>query len=217
VPFELRLMTITQTVPNADPNRAQYPSMITAYKNPAVPPVQDTADPAVQIGRVFDAIGVKPAPNDYVAGNCRYDPIPFGLDTTGTSFAGISARVDDPNPHPNYGVIGNDPPNEAVLTGVTASEQVLCRYIDPDDVHGTCIRLENPNGVPAYANAMPAPTEGNGPFRYNGSAPLPRRAVVSVAVRFRNNKRIPFQFNTQTMEVSLEKLVQFQSLDRRIR
>lgn len=78
------------------------------------------------------------------------------------------------NLHANYDNLGNDPPTQLALTQPSvgtpgqswpqANDRVLASYVDPDSVHGTCVRLENnlnsdatkwqPNRYRRYLNAM---------------------------------------------------------------
>ncbi|HEY9720870.1 MAG TPA: prepilin-type N-terminal cleavage/methylation domain-containing protein [Oscillatoriaceae cyanobacterium] len=139
------------------------------------------------------------------------------------------------------------PSNQALgYAGVTSTDRVLVSYIDPDDVSGTCIRLLNtiaPQGHAVKASAAnakyrpylnayisnPQSTADvgflydtynnilNAPLLTANGAGMPTRAFISITVRFRNNSQVPFQFATENMELDLDNLTKYQSLDRRSR
>jgi hypothetical protein len=48
-------------------------------------------------------------------------------------------------------------------------------------------------------------------------APLPRRALISIATRYRNDSKIDFQFANDSVELDLENLIHYQSINRRSR
>lgn len=157
------------------------------------------------------------------------------LDAAGTLMAlatpASGPRVRLGQPHPNFGYIGNDPPTQDALntrgewTGVgfgparAITDVVLARYVDPDSVGGTCVRLANGNralGIPAvvpgsdrnYVNAYA------GPQRWRPGLQLPKRALVSVATRYRTARRIPFSFGSESVEVELTAMNRFHVVDR---
>jgi prepilin-type N-terminal cleavage/methylation domain-containing protein len=211
------------------------------------------------------------APFDYAPGTVNYDPIPvtFSLDaakalqtaqTTNRGALGTvngsGARVAGAH-HDHYGKIGNDPPNQQALSTRLAgappiTDKVLASWVDPDSVHGTCVRLLNTIGLApglpnAAENAHP-PRGGFGEYRrylnayggeylYNhyrsvvvaGGVPdysvtgldtgpgIPKRALVSIATRYRNDSRVDFQYASDQIEIDLENLVRYQSINRRSR
>lgn len=154
-----------------------------------------------------------------------------GAGVTTTIFAS-GERVRGGGAHPNYNNIGNDPPTNAALgdrlAGPQPSDKVIASYIDPDSVPGTTIKLGNNSQIPPVAqpwfNAYVGhPSSGfrghlwnmNNPVGGNeGTIQPPQRAFISITTRFRNNRRIPFQFATETAEVNLETLVSYQTMSR---
>ena len=157
------------------------------------------------------------------------------LNAAGTLMAGVTAasgsRVRLSPPHPNFGYIGNDPPSQDALnyrgewTGVgfgparAITDVVLARYVDPDSVGGTCVRLANGNralGIPAvvpgsdrnYVNAYA------GPQRWRPGLQLPKKALVSVVTRYRTARRIPFSFGSESIEVELTAMNRYHVVDR---
>ena len=155
------------------------------------------------------------------------------------------------NIHSNFSNIGNDPPDDAVFTkadtfystltpgqpGINngqslgnslagaptrCSDVVIARYIDPDDVHGTCVRLNNPTATAAvrpYYNAYTTlhdTTGGSGAapddrgYLYRSGLGAPSRIFLSVATRYRSSNSVPFQFATSSVELDLEQLNRYQ-------
>lgn len=207
-------------------------------------------------GRRADTTSVVPPPFDLESNNANYDPIPLPmLDQTYAQYASTGAsgaRIRGGGPlarlHCNWGNVGNDPPSHEALqaraqwTGTGYGEavrpvrdQLLASYIDPDSVHGTCVRLGNDwvrnnngdigllargEGAPRpYVNATGGP-QTYSPRFWNANNPLtvgpPRRALISVATRFRYTKQTPFAFATESVEVELEALNRFQDMSFRI-
>ncbi|MEB3285206.1 MAG: prepilin-type N-terminal cleavage/methylation domain-containing protein [Candidatus Sericytochromatia bacterium] len=111
-------------------------------------------------------------------------------------------------------------------------DQVLASYIDPDSIHGTSVRLGNDwvrdvntgdigliargeNAPRPYVNATGGP-QTYSPRFWHPDNPLtvgpPRRALISVATRFRYSRQTPFAFATESVEVELESLNRFQDM-----
>lgn len=252
IPFELRVLTIPGVESDSNMVRA------TGHR------------------QLADGSVPKP-PYDYVAGSINYHPVPINWETdpavipkADTFRVGVSRRLEPAPaapvaaggarvaaagaiPHPNYNNIGNDPPTNEVLTkatlgGVRPRDVVLASYVDPDSVHGTCVRLLNtlgtsphaaalgevPHVVPGpmgeyrkylnayggeflynhYAALMPNPLPvGVQPWDVTRGASIPRRALVSVSTRYRTDSRVKFNFATETIELDLENVVRFQTLN----
>lgn len=121
-------------------------------------------------------------------------------------------------------LVGFSFPATNTLDG-NASDRVLARWIDPDNPDGTFVRFENsrtdPKGmVPQGGGAASAtgPLNGQaryvdtieGGYQYNGNAPLPTRALVSITTRYRTGRDIPFVFTTKSQDVSLEASYNYQ-------
>jgi hypothetical protein len=153
--------------------------------------------------------------------------------------------------HGNWNNVGNDPPSElcfanrqyydqaanngqgALLAARDVTDVSIASYIDPDSVHGTCVRLGNDwlrksgnVGLIAKGEANPRPYVNamGGPQKYQPSwwnadnpdvlAQPPKRALVSVSTRFRYTRQTPFAFATESVEVDLEALERFQTTAR---
>jgi hypothetical protein len=236
IPFELRLLSIRNiSAAVGAPTAPLWGRQVYGEPGPA---------PANQI--------VPPVPWDFALGTCNYDPIQLADDPTAQAlitapgflpFSGPmyvpsigghdSQRINGGGPHTNFGALGNDPPTAAVFTtflpgfnaGNSISDRVLCRYIDPDNVNGTCIRFENPyvaqagfphpvaaGGSPSLAGDRRYVDTIEGGFQYNANINLlPRRALVSVTTRYRTGKDLPFIFSTKSEEVSLEAAANYQN------
>ncbi|MFN3431139.1 MAG: type II secretion system protein [Candidatus Sericytochromatia bacterium] len=246
IPFELRVLTVPGVEADRDGNR-------------------DTAQRILADGTL-----PKP-PYDYMPNNINYHPVPIphfpGTANTASYLAAAQRRLERPpapmanaggarvrngsgQTHPNFNNIGNDPPSQAVfdhprLGDARPNDKVLAQYVDPDNVHGTCVRLLNTLGAaPTSADqreAFHAPPPAFGEYRrylnaYGGEflynhyaslvqsppaaawntamgATLPRRALLSVATRYRTDSRVPFQFASEIIELDLENIVRFQSLN----
>lgn len=226
IPFELRLLTISNVPARKTLSPDNYPA--------DMPTDPSEAGSGHFLGAPFDHY--RPGPAGSIGGQraVNYDPyaLPMqaGSATTldrmvtrsGTSIWGSGERVNGGGNHGNYNNIGNDPPTDAVLnyrSPAQATDRVLASYVDPDSVLGTTVKLGNnlsaagagPLWVDAYLGPHMWNTNGGAiPAAPNGKAP-PRRAMISVTTRFRNDRRIPFQFATETAEVELEALTGYQS------
>lgn len=249
VPYELRLLTIPDVVavdigsnggseaaPN--PTAASLPNRV-GYHN----------------GRRLDVVSVLPFPYDVLNLEANYDPLPMPMTadtfvqmTTNSTHYGAACgpRVKSPANnavHGNFNNIGNDPPTQAALstrrhwdattrTFTNAVEPItdtlLARYVDPDAVHGTFVRLANDWNYENETETQPRPyiNAYGGPIRYNplwwnadntAANTPPTRALVSVATRFRLSRQHPFAFSTESVEVDLETLTRFQTMDYRKR
>ncbi|MNS45532.1 hypothetical protein D3C72_780030 [compost metagenome] len=251
IPFELRVFTI----PNVDSTRegdrfiAQRNGLGNHVKGAPFDYVENTIN--------YDPIPILSGGNagDFLnpAGTTKYryrNPPPNGpLATANASGARVNGGM-----HTNFNNIGNDPPSQAALLIRTQdsenndrriTDRVLAQYVDPDSVHGTCVRLLNTIGASQgelltrednanqnaalyrrYINAY------GGEFLYNHyralltnpaswdnrrGAPIPQRALISVATRYRTSSQVKFQFATESIELDLENLVRYQNLSRRSR
>lgn len=249
VPYELRLLTIpdvrainigsnggTEAPPN--PTAASLPNRV-GYHN----------------GRRLDIVSVLPFPYDVVNSEANYDPVPMpmGLDTytqmitNSTNYGNacgprVKSAANDAV-HGNWNNLGNDPPTQdafnnrshwdaATRTFTNAvdpvTDSLLARYVDPDAVHGTFVRLANDWNYRNETEGQPRPYVNayGGPIRYNplwwhpnntAANTPPTRALVSVATRFRMSRQHPFAFSTESVEVDLETLTRFQTMDYRKR
>lgn len=236
VPFELRLLTIPVV-------RAAKKDFSTSA---------DTDPSSTPWGGALDTDGVpKAAPYDYdpslPAPRVNYDPIPITMADHAYDFLTIAStntppytacgpRVLGTAEHQNYGNLGDDPPTGDVFNnllgtppaGVTPTvprDEVLARYVDPDNIHGTCVCLENMTmeGTHPYVNAYDTSPQWFSPgaypqrgLLYRQDAGYPRHALVSVTTRYRTNLAIPFQFSTSSEEVDLSALESYQSTDRTV-
>ncbi|MEB3222211.1 MAG: prepilin-type N-terminal cleavage/methylation domain-containing protein [Candidatus Sericytochromatia bacterium] len=249
LPYELRLLTIP------DVQALRTPLVTDTGQLAAVPPV-----PGKAMGRHFDSVGVLEAPFDIPRGEVNYDPVPLatvdhGLDATRhpvyTSTQASGSRVSGQGSHGNWNNIGNDPPANVcfnlrnlydasanggqgqMVAAREITDVVLASHIDPDSVHGTCVRLGNDwvrksGGIGLIAkgetNPRPYVNAMGGPQKYQPSwwnadnpdtlAGPPKRALVSVSTRFRYTRQTPFAFATESVEVELEALQRFQTTSR---
>jgi prepilin-type N-terminal cleavage/methylation domain-containing protein len=247
VPYELRLLTIPDVM------ALTLASPIPAPTNPnmgAVPPTT-----GIVMGRRFDTVNVLEVPFDVPSGVCNYDPVPLpatadhGLSTTHPTYQvpASGERVRGMGVHGNWNNVGNDPPSEqcfanrqyfdqsanALLPARDVTDVSIASYIDPDSVHGTCVRLGNDwlrksgnVGLIAKGEANPRPYVNamGGPQKYQPSwwnadnpdvlSEPPKRALVSVSTRFRYTRQTPFAFATESVEVDLEALQRFQTTAR---
>ncbi|MEB3328824.1 MAG: hypothetical protein VKQ33_06290, partial [Candidatus Sericytochromatia bacterium] len=248
VPYELRVLTIPDVLALTPPLTNSNPNTTT---NPPVP--------GLALGRRFDTVSVLEVPFDVPQNACNYDPVPLpatadhGLGQTHPvyGFAASGRRVLGTGIHGNWNNIGNDPPSEqclserqffdqaasngagALQTARDVTDLSIASYIDPDSVHGTCVRLSNDwlrksGGVGLIAkgetNPRPYVNAMGGPQKYQPSwwhadnpdtlAEPPKRALVSVSTRFRYTRQTPFAFATESVEVDLEALQRFQTTAR---
>jgi hypothetical protein len=251
-------------------NRSTIPFELRVLRIPGVKTDLDADNNRTTSQRVLADGTVPKPPYDYPMNQVNYHPVPISwetnpattpkadtfrntqtrrLETAGAAVNASGARVRGPAavPHANYNNIGNDPPTDEVLAQRFPNERprdtVLASYIDPDSVHGTCVRLLNTLGVSPHtaglgetAHAVPAAmgeyrkylNAYGGEFLYNHYAALtpnpatwdvtrgsslPRRALVSVSTRYRTDSRISFNFATETIEIDLENVVRFQTLN----
>jgi prepilin-type N-terminal cleavage/methylation domain-containing protein len=257
IPFELRVLTIPGVESDMDGARATGQQILPDGTLPK-PPYDYAANNInyhpVPINWETDPAVVPRADTFRVTASRRLQPAPAAPVNAG----GPRVRAPGALPHPNYNNIGNDPPTNEVLTrGLLNNPQgvaqrprdvVLASYIDPDSVHGTCVRLLNTLGVAPHAaglgeaaHVVPGPmgeyrkylNAYGGEFLYNHYAALmpnplpvgvqpwdvargssiPRRALVSVSTRFRTDSRVKFNFATETIELDLENVVRFQTLN----
>lgn len=255
VPFELRVLTVPGV--DADKNGTIVsthtpvltPNNVVEYLDAPFdyPPNGVNYDPIA----IPFIVGVPGAPPTLGAASAlgaaqTFRPGPGGPPPPMTLYKSAGARVNGAL-HVNYNNVGNDPPNAAALAiripGNTPRDRVIAQYVDPDSVHGTCVRLLNNIGATpgqtASQETQHAVSRGQfrrylnaygGEYLYNhykallpaGSvwstqmgAPLPKRALISVATRYRNDSRVPFQFASDQIEVDLENLVRYQSINRR--
>jgi prepilin-type N-terminal cleavage/methylation domain-containing protein len=250
IPFELRALTIpaVQVDLDADGDRTRAQRLLA-----------DGTVPKPPFDYLMNQINYHPVPINWEnnplitpkastfaavpANRRRLEPAPAGLvDAAGARVAGAGAV-----PHANYNNIGNDPPTNEVLQlrfgNARPRDVVLASYVDPDSVHGTCVRLLNTLGQAPHSAAdgetvHPVPpamgvyrkylNAYGGEFLYNHYAALtpnpaawdvtrgssiPRRALVSVSTRYRTDSRIKFLFATETVEIDLENVVRFQTLN----
>lgn len=250
IPYELRLLTIPDVravnITAADPDAPADPTNATL-----------TSRIGLLKGRRIDAASVLSFPFDVKKDKANYDPIPLrataanyaDMTQTGNAYYGDAsfARVAGPSTgtsgyiHGNWDNVGNDPPTQealtnrahwngtafdAVLTPIT--DTLLARYVDPDAVHGTFVRLANEQDLINELETKPRPylNAYGGPQKYNpqwwaGANPTtsapPRRGLVSVATRFRFSRQHPFSFSTESIEVDLDTLVKFQDMSFRKR
>jgi hypothetical protein len=248
VPYEMRLLTIPDVL-------ALMPPLSNSNPNPAtIPPTTGLA-----LGRRFDSVSVLEVPFDVEQNKCNYDPVPLpatadhGLAATHPVYniAASGTRVSGMGVHGNWNNVGNDPPSEqcfanrqyydqaanngqgALLAARDVTDVSIASYIDPDSVHGTCVRLGNDwlrksgnVGLIAKGEANPRPYVNamGGPQKYQPSwwntdnpdtlAEPPKRALVSVSTRFRYSRQTPFAFATESIEVDLEALQRFQTTAR---
>lgn len=255
VPFELRVLTI----PGVDADKsgtvvsthqsAVTPNNVVEYLDAPFdyPPNGINYDP-IAIPFIVGLAGPPPVAGAATALGTATTirPGPGGPPPPMTPYNSARARVNGAL-HINYNNLGNDPPNAAALAvripGNTPRDRVIAEYVDPDSVHGTCVRLLNNIGATpaqtATQETQHAPAMGEyrrylnaygGEYLYNhykallpvGSvwttamgAPLPKRALISVSTRYRNDSRVPFQFGSDQIEVDLENLVRYQSINRR--
>lgn len=246
VPYELRLLTIPDV--QALVNRGN------AAASTATPlPIPNHT--GLVWGRRIDQASVVPFPFDVVSDNVNYDPVP--LDIGSDSFNLLASASDHfgapsytrvagtagaaGSIHGNWDNLGNDPPSQAALArrqkwNGTAfvdpdpiTDTMLAKYVDPDNVHGTFVRLANDWDLVNEGEAQPRPYVNayGGPQKYNPSwwnaantmnkVSPPRRALVSVATRFRFSRQHPFAFSTESIEVDLDSLARFQNMDHRKR
>lgn len=249
VPYELRLLTIPDV-------RAINIATAETAPNPTAMPLPSRV--GYHLGRRLDSVSVLPFPFDVVQNEANYDPIPtpmgaatfLQMTTASTHFgAACGPRVKtaaNDAVHGNWDNLGNDPPTQAALQNrahwdsttrsfLTAgasitpiTDTLLARYVDPDAVHGTFVRLANDQNLRNELEAKPRPYMNayGGPQRYNPQwwnaanptvSQVPTRALVSVATRFRFSRQHPFAFSTESIEVDLETLTRFQNMDHRKR
>ena len=242
IPYELRLLHIPGVRAATAGNARQVDPSETANGRPTTHILgapfdfargQVNYDP-IPIRMSFDAgNGVTAAA--FLDGNYRYQ-VGAAVQTTQGSGRRVRHTAGGPDQHhPNYNDIGNDPPTQAALTlrdaGPRApSDKVIARYIDPDSIDGTAIRLVNnisrTAGTGTYRRYLDAyvgdPSLGFG-FLYNtyrtgagpaswdatGDTPTPRRALISITTRYRNDRRLPLQFATERLEVDLEGVITY--------
>jgi prepilin-type N-terminal cleavage/methylation domain-containing protein len=246
VPYELRLLTIPDVPALLGGKTAVAPST-------AIPPV------GRQLRRRLDMVGVLPFPYDVKANDVNYDPIAQPAEAAtftklnqasahyGAASGGRVAKTSGTvYSHGNWNNLGNDPPTDQVFlatrerftgtdfdtaTAGTATDISLAKYVDPDAVSGTFVRLANDlnllNPGEAAGAARPYINAYGGPQRYSPriwnannadiTVPPPKRALVSVSTRYRTSKQLPFVFATEQVEVDLEALVKFQNATYRTR
>lgn len=257
IPFELRVLTIPGVESDMDGVR-QTGHRVLADGTVPKPPYDYVANTInyhpVPINWETDPAVTPKSTTFGVATTRRIEPAPAPPVNAG----GPRVRAAGAVPHPNYNNIGNDPPTNEVLSRALLNnlqglaqrprDVVLASYIDPDSVHGTCVRLLNtlgvsphaaalgevPHNVPLamgeyrkylnayggeflynhYAALMPNPLPvGVQPWDVTRGASIPRRALVSVSTRFRTDSRVKFNFATETIELDLENVVRFQTLN----
>jgi prepilin-type N-terminal cleavage/methylation domain-containing protein len=257
IPFELRVLTIPGVEADMDGVR-QTAQRVLADGTVPKPPYDYVANSInyhpVPINWETDPAVIPKSTTFSILTSRRIEPAPAPPVNAG----GPRVRAGGAVPHPNYNNIGNDPPTNEVLSRALLNnlqgaaqrprDVVLASYIDPDSVHGTCVRLLNtlgvsphaaaigeaPHNVPGpmgvyrkylnayggeflynhYAALMPNPLPvGVQPWDVTRGASIPRRALVSVSTRFRTDSRVKFNFATETIELDLENVVRFQTLN----
>lgn len=191
-----------------------------------LPPPNDYAPEKVN----YDPVPLPWGPNGGVSMRGAGASGPRVRDTTHANAHGNFNNIG--NDPPNEAALGN-------RIGGQPTDHVIVGNIDPDSLEGTTIKLGNTVGedsghalssgssrrfLNAYggefaynfysslytAAALPAKMFDSTGQAGGGTGAIPRRAYVSISLRYRNRGGIPFQFATVSKEVDLTPLVSYQ-------